>query len=604
MKNTNVGNNKPSRRQSINVLPSSSTSDTEPFRKNTNTAYFQNGLRWRIIISKIPEVNDTINLFQKIKDNWKKIGKGKELSWENMKEIFLDDLFLKKDQNKTIFEIFKKFSSNRKEIIKSILKLICNDCSVSLNGSNNIGSDADATIYKLVTFPEHHGKNDQARDYYIPYNAIKQLSHIMSTIDTNNLFINKSRDAFINVMMDINLYVHTFFYEAPIPLCTKILNDGMTKYIYVINEKINYLEYKNRHQRDYVCVKLIKEFNKMDTKMMKDLFDKINQSISIDKKSLLKEIPYSLLGYTEKLRELDRFIFKNRNEVLHKDNVIYSTINMISSIDFYSKESYTSYGALMHIVFGRQLNFNYQLPKVFYLHSAMENFAFIMHQLGSNSIKDPLQKLLKASKYLSRFYDAANLYYNLKFYWDKFCVFSIIQLYYRHTYQNYHMNNGFGIELSKLIQGVYQVKSLNQVVDKVYGDFKYLYNEMESFYQPKDDYCSKIQLGDITVRNMKIEMYSKIKTDVETAARDAICEVVAQKDVLFKEADRNLDKIVWLKKEKLLLKIREWFTSSQRIGKMKAIYIPEYLQILGIDPNDEGDKWIKKLCLYGNKIKS
>ena len=167
-----------------------------------------------------------------------------------------------------------------------------------------------------------------------------------------------------------------------------------------------------------ILLETTKKYYKLESKNLETKLDILKQEYNID-------------NYTKQLKELDKYIFENRNigpNDKMRNKVIYDTINNISLCDLYSKDSYATYGAFMHVVVCRQQNKFIHLHPLLYLHSAIENFSYFIHYFNKT------EDLIKSSKYLMRFYDAYCCYCNFSNndVFNKFKLFNHLSIFERH----------------------------------------------------------------------------------------------------------------------------------------------------------------------------
>lgn len=85
----------------------------------------------------------------------------------------------------------------------------------------------------------------------------------------------------------------------------------------------------------------------------------------------------------------------------------YQLISEINHASIYSDESYFSYGAFMHVVYGDQMKRDISsLPKMVFIQSMLDNFGDIIKVYNHTDKKNPHLLFSKGSKYIVRIYSA------------------------------------------------------------------------------------------------------------------------------------------------------------------------------------------------------
>ena len=456
---------------------------------------------------KLPEeLKRKLTDIKKLKEAYQKLKKKGFDSWEKMTSGTKN----KKDQ-----ELFKTFSTLRNSSIRTITEYLSKNIILNDSGSKDLKSDIDYGInYKEIK--KYDGEYDETKNYYIPVNEIKDIYKKVKQIiledkeneavtekeaeaeaetetetetETEEEIKTEEKEDFLDKIFDVNFYGHTFYYKIQYPF-TSLYDDI---YIYEFDRNIINIEKKENEQTMFAIAKLKHEAKNKDK--YKTIYDKTIEYFGLDTDKLKDKIKileqeYNINNYTEQLKELDKYIYNNRN--IEPDNsirnkVIYETINNISLCDLYSKDSYATYGAFMHVVVCRQQNKFIHLHPLLYLHSAIENFSYFIHYFNKTT------DLIKSSKYLMRFYDAYCCYCNFtnKIIFNKFKLFNHLSIFERHKdlsdeekkIINNNIETVFETSTGKMVFEKYTKKT---VFEKILNDYTELLENESAQYLTKN----------------------------------------------------------------------------------------------------------------------
>jgi len=300
------------------------------------------------------------------------------------------------DDTHEAYKIFREYSDCRMFFLRTIIKEQCPDCLINESGGKSVRSDLDVGVTKKITDTTTNLDATAQIDTYIPTQAIDDINDkfnriIKKTIKVDPKYLNLSTNL-ANLLFDINIYGHTFYFRSPFPYSTHV--DGIYYYdFYIVLD----LEKKHNRQLIYSYLRLYQEsinHKLIPPNYIKDI-EELQSKINTTKDTTKQ--------YLVELNNLDTMI-KSLPQTNDKIEDIYAIINKISECDLYAFDSYCTYGAFMHVVVLLQKKITISLPKVVFKHSMIENFAKAFHYFDKNT--PVLNILIKASKYLMRMYDA------------------------------------------------------------------------------------------------------------------------------------------------------------------------------------------------------
>jgi hypothetical protein len=271
-------------------------------------------------------------------------------------------------------------------------KEYCKECNFNISGSTSLTSDVDITVL-----------NRSGADHLFAFEEIEIMSQVLKCL---------LGDESLNTL-DVNFYGHSFYFNENLGgVCTK--NKLKNEYYLKLDETY---ERRYRYGEAFALLKIKKYYTHLDSNTKKrwklnfreckeilnnfvkfsksgdktDLYVYTNNDSNVSEKNTL---------YLNQLKYIDE-LTKNTDE--DRDLFKYRLINEISHASVYSDESYFSYGAFMHVVYGEQMNNDLSdLPSVIYLQSMLENFGDLL-KIYTESQEDVFSK---GSKYVVRIYSS------------------------------------------------------------------------------------------------------------------------------------------------------------------------------------------------------
>lgn len=330
-------------------------------------------------------------------------------SWDEIKNKYIKDPV---KNEKHMREIIYK----RNELIKQVKKDFCSKCDFNISGSKSLTSDVDVTVF-----------NQNKSNNLFAFNEIKTMIKILRC-----LFNNKE----ILLTLDINFYGHSFFFGKNLSgVCNKYYN----KQEFYIPLDIE-MEMRYRYCEAFSLLKVKKHYKETDLKLKKkwglnfDLCKKIMNNFSEISKSNDKNDLFEYVNikndttnntfmYLNQLKYIEKLSHNKNN--LSKKKLRYILICEISHSAIYAEESYFSYGAFMHVVYGDQMKRDISnLPKIIYIQSMLDNFGDIIKVY--NKTKTKLELFSQGSKYIVRVYSAI-VELNYKSYNNTLQIFKVIR---------------------------------------------------------------------------------------------------------------------------------------------------------------------------------
>lgn len=315
-------------------------------------------------------------------------------SWDQIKKNYQKDTV---NNEKYMQEIIDK----RNELVKHVQRDFCEKCNFNISGSKSLTSDIDITVLNATETKTNH---------LFAFKEIKTMVKVMKCLfdDKESL-----------LTLDINFYGHSYFFSENLAGICKQYKDQQEFYL-PLNER---LEKKHRFSEAIALLKVKKYYQEADANLKRkwrlnfddckriitnfsrkysksgdetDMFDYVNN----DKDITLKNNLYlRQLEYIDKLSHNENYI--------PKDTLTYQLISEINHASIYSDESYFSYGAFMHVVYGDQMKRDISsLPKMVFIQSMLDNFGDIIKVYNHTDKKKPHLLFSKGSKYIVRIYAA------------------------------------------------------------------------------------------------------------------------------------------------------------------------------------------------------
>jgi hypothetical protein len=363
-------------------------------------------------------------------------------TWKGIKDNYKTDIV----KNRKYMEDMIK---RRQELVELVNKEYCKQCDFNISGSTSLTSDVDVTVL-----------NKPGSNHLFAFEEIKIMSQVLKCL---------LGDESLNTL-DVNFYGHSFFFNENMGgVCTKNTTQR-NEYYLKLDEKIEsmyrfgeafallkikkYYEHldkaiKNRWKLNFrECKSILTNFiqNFSHSEDQTDLYLYTNNDSDISKKNS---------SYLNQLKYIDTLKKNIYNE--DKDLFRYRLISEISHATVYSDESYFSYGAFMHVVYGEQMKRDLSdLPKVTFLQSMLENFGDLLKVY----IESPEDVFSKGSKYMVRIFSS------MKELVEDEGVTSIYKQFYaiRNVYKSnpkdpliYEMIKESGITLDKIKDKVYTI---------------------------------------------------------------------------------------------------------------------------------------------------
>ena len=390
-----------------------------------------------------PDILDIVNAIKKnplYADSWDQIKKNYQ-SNTAVNEKYMQDIIDK-----------------RNELVKLIQKDFCGKCNFNISGSTSLTSDIDITVLNTADTKSSH------------LFAFKEIKNMVQTMKC--LFDNKES----LLTLDINFYGHSFFFgENLAGLCKQYkkeqefylpLDEKMEKkYRFcegfaLLKIKKYYEENKNLKKKWNLtfdlCKNLIANFQKFSLSDDTNLFSYVNHDENISEKND---------KYLHQLEFIDKLSHNDRK--IPKEILKYMLITEISHASLYSDESYFSYGAFMHIVYGDQMKREISkiLPRMIYIQSMLDNFGDIVKVYNHTDKKHPLTLFSKGSKYIVRIYSAI-IAYSSKSYEKKYG--NILSVF--NTIRELYKKNPEDAEMFELVKK--SGLTLDAIKNHVYGVYE------------------------------------------------------------------------------------------------------------------------------------
>jgi len=264
------------------------------------------------------------------------------------------------DDTHEAYEKLREYSNCRMFFLRTIIKEKCPDCLINESGRKSVRSDLDVGVTKKITDTTTNLDATSQIDTYIPAQAIDDINDkfnriIQNTIKVDPKYLNLPTNL-ANLLFDINIYGHTFYFRSPFPYSTYV--DGI--YYYDFNIVLN-LEKQHNRQLIYSYLRLYQESanQSLIPSMYIDGVEALQNKINTTKDTTKQ--------YLVELNNLDTMIESlPQTKDMIKD--IYTIINKISECDLYAFDSYCTYGAFMHVVVLLQKKKKISLPKVVFKH--------------------------------------------------------------------------------------------------------------------------------------------------------------------------------------------------------------------------------------------
>ena len=379
---------------------------------------------------------------------------------------------LDKKNDPELFKIFEEYSELRSQILRYAISSSCDTCDLNMSGSTQVKSDVDVGIGVSRDPSTIGSKNHFVSDVIERINEMisERIMEIVENMDDKktisedlkNMLMLKDENM-LSMLFDINIYGHTFYFKKK-----ENFTEEMEGLYYYDFYKILRTENENEKQKIYAYFVIFKENNNKYTGLIPKRYEEAVRELYERKLSKIKDEN----AYLKQLKNTEM-------KMISYNASVYDIINSISECDLYSVDSYCTYGAFMHVVFMRQMKMKIDIPKLCYQHSMIEHFGKVIHILlheykKENSENVKLQQIIKASKYLMRFYDAINLYtdgiYQLTK--EKFWFFNYISRNYRHDANQYNLNESTGSAIYKSVLNLYITDSIDSIIDQIKNDFK------------------------------------------------------------------------------------------------------------------------------------
>jgi hypothetical protein len=313
-------------------------------------------------------------------------------SWDQIKKNYQEDTV---KNEKDMQDIIDK----RNELVKHVQRDFCEKCNFNISGSKSLTSDIDITVLNTAETKTNH---------LFAFKEINTMVKVMKCLFDDKESLET---------LDINFYGHSYFFSQNLAgVCKQYKNQQ--EFFLPLDEK---MEKKYRYSEALALLKVKKYYQEADARLKKkwklnfddckriihdfsrksksgdenDIFDYVNddKDISLKNKYYLKQ-----LEYIDKLSH-------NENKI-PKDILRYQLISEINHASVYSDESYFSYGAFMHVVYGDQMKRDIsKLPKMIYIQSMLDNFGDII-KVYNHTAENPDLLFSKGSKYIVRIYAA------------------------------------------------------------------------------------------------------------------------------------------------------------------------------------------------------
>ena len=372
-------------------------------------------------------------------------------SWDQIKKNYQKDTV---NNEKYMQEIIDK----RNELVKHVQRDFCEKCNFNISGSKSLTSDIDITVLNATETKTNH---------LFAFKEINTMVKVMKCLfdDKESL-----------LTLDINFYGHSYFFSENLAGVCKQYKNQQEFYL-PLDEK---LEKEYRYSEAIALLKVKKYYQEADTKLKRkwklnfddckriihdfsrnsesrdenDIFDYVNddKDISLKNKYYLKQLEY-----------IDKLSHKKH---IRKDILSYQLISEINHASIYSDESYFSYGAFMHVVYGDQMKRDISsLPKMVFIQSMLDNFGDII-KVYNHTKENPDLLFSKGSKYIVRIYAAIIAYSKSyeKFARNILSTFTDIRELYKTNPEN--------LELKRLIEkNKLTLDKIKNHVYQVYGDY-------------------------------------------------------------------------------------------------------------------------------------
>lgn len=372
-------------------------------------------------------------------------------SWEQIKKNYQSNTAVNEKYMQDII-------NQRNELVKLIQKDFCGKCNFNISGSTSLTSDIDITVLNTTETKSNH------------LFAFKEIKNMVQTMKC--LFDNKES----LLTLDINFYGHSFFFSDNLAgLCKQYKREN--EFYLPLDEK---MEKKYRFCEGFALLKIKKYYEenknlkkkwKLNFDVCKNLVDNFQKkfSLSNDSNNLYeyvnhdKDISEKNEKYLDQLEYIDKLSHNDRK--IPKEILKYMLITEISHASLYSDESYFSYGAFMHIVYGDQMKREISkiLPRMIYIQSMLDNFGDIVKVYNHTDKKRPLTLFSKGSKYIVRIYSAIIAYSSksyAKLYGDILKVFNTIRELYKQNPEDpeiFELIKKSGLTLDVIKNHVYKV---------------------------------------------------------------------------------------------------------------------------------------------------
>lgn len=348
----------------------------------------------------IKELKELKNKF--IKDHNLKEKEINKLRWEEVRE---------KKEYKNLLEDFNKF---RKIYVDTLLKYSikknkCNDCKISIAGSNDLTSDYDITV-----------------------NSEIRASKVAETF--NNTFLKLWDNVSSAEIFDTNLYGIGFFTiikkNEKIPKMYNSFNYKEKRYLYLncpSNDILKICINDKKNQRIMAIMQMFKQHDLYKNKKSKKP-DILNKLIKLENYDLYKKKYKDLIGninikninetnkeYIKRIKLVEDSYKNNKNSNNLKKLIEHK--QLISNSMFFGNETYLTQGSFFHVVGIMQMKIE-SLEKIItkseLLDSIIENYSYIyMEYQDSKNLKDFLTLI---SKYMQRIIDGIQRYNSHKKY--------------------------------------------------------------------------------------------------------------------------------------------------------------------------------------------
>lgn len=315
-------------------------------------------------------------------------------TWKGIKKNYMKNPLENKKNMESIIE-------QRNELVKLIQTEYCDECNFNISGSKSLTSDIDITVLNK--------SEREKKSHLFAFNEIETMTEVMKCLFNEESLIT----------LDVNFYGHSYFFNENLAgVCTKNKEHG-NEYYLALDEN---LERKHRFCEGFALLKIKKYYQDLDPKLQRkwklsfndcesimrnfskfssskddtDLFSYVNNDSNVSDKNR---------RYLKQLKYIDFEANHNQNKE-DKKLLRYRLINEINHASLYSDESYFSYGAFMHVVYGDQMKRNIsKLPKIIYVQSMLDNFGDILKVYNEY----PEEVFSKGSKYIVRIYSCLKI---------------------------------------------------------------------------------------------------------------------------------------------------------------------------------------------------